>query len=458
MKITFNPSARKEVKYIIEKIDKQQYTVGKNLQELIINKKQEEGNKTKIREYMLSQRTFSWEVWRSSNLIQSILLGIPIPEVTIYRHDSNSQYFKTLDGNQRWTTIYLFVNNMIKLDLSKSIFPNFEIEGENYTYSDIQGKTFDELPEIFKEAILNYEMQITIINNCTEEMAEKFFVSMNAGVKPLKPAEIRTAAMGISTRKFYTETLKSDWILHCLTAKSATTNTGSEVISQALTLMHNKLPIELSKENIDKVIYSFRDTGVPENLQSDMVNICNYLNEATSIWIDEKKIADSKREKGKKISNYSTYRFSFFNKTSTVMLMMAADKAIKNNVPVTEFAKWAYKFFEKPNQDYKDGMVEKVNELKMVDLRMLAIDAEIVKMRKEEPVVVKQTYEEINAILEEFKNESESEHNTKPKDNSTNDNDNVNIQSEQTAQFESDEIPKLTIEDIPEIDLTGEVS
>jgi len=434
MKITFNPSARKEVKYIIEKIDKQQYTVGKNLQELIINKKQEEGNKTKIREYMLSQRTFSWEVWRSSNLIQSILLGIPIPEVTIYRHDSNSQYFKTLDGNQRWTTIYLFVNNMIKLDLSKSIFPNFEIEGENYTYSDIQGKTFDELPEIFKEAILNYEMQITIINNCTEEMAEKFFVSMNAGVKPLKPAEIRTAAMGISTRKFYTETLKSDWILHCLTAKSATTNTGSEVISQALTLMHNKLPIELSKENIDKVIYSFRDTGVPENLQSDMVNICNYLNEATSIWIDEKKIADSKREKGKKISNYSTYRFSFFNKTSTVMLMMAADKAIKNNVPVTEFAKWAYKFFEKPNQDYKDGMVEKVNELKMVDLRMLAIDAEIVKMRREAPVeiaTVKQTYEENNAILDEFKNEPEPE-------------------------IESDEIPELTIDDIPDVELDNE--
>jgi len=124
-------------------------------------------------------------------------------------------------------------------------------------------------------------------------------------------------------------------------------------------------------------------------------------------------------------------------------LMMAADKAIKNNVPVTEFAKWAYKFFEKPNQDYKDGMVEKVNELKMVDLRMLAIDAEIVKMRKEAPVeatVIKQTYEDISAILEEFKNEPES------KDNSTNDN--VNVQS--------DEILELTLEDIPDVDLSNE--
>ena len=117
------------------------------------------------------------------------------------------------------------------------------------------------------------------------------------------------------------------------------------------------------------------------------------------------------------------------------MLMMAADKAIKNNVPVTEFAKWAYKFFEKPNQDYKNGMVEKTNELKMVDMRMLAIDAEIVKMRREAPVAVKQTYEDISAILEEFKNE--------PEDN---------------VQFEigSDEIPELTIDDIPDVELTDE--
>ena len=439
MKISFNPSARKEVKYIIEKIDKQQYTVGKQLQELIVNKKQEEGKNVKsIREYMASQRSYCWEIWRGSNLIQSLLLGIPIPEVTIYRHDSNSQYFKTLDGNQRWTTIYLFVNNMIKLDLSKSIFPNFEIEGENYTYSDIQGKTFDELPEIFKEAILNYEMQITIINNCTEEMAEKFYVSMNAGVKTLKAAEIRTAAMGISTRKFITETLKSDWVLHCLTAKSSIGNIGSEIISQALTLLHNNEAVELSKENIDKVIYSYRDSGVPENLQSDMVNIGNYLNKTTDVWIEDKKVADAKREKGKKVSNYATYRFSFFNKTNTVMLMVAADKAIKNNVPVEEFAKWSYNFFENPNQDYNDGMNGKANELQNVDMRMLAIDAEIVKMRREAPVeatVVKQTYEDISAILEEFKNEPED-----------------NVQSE----IGSDEIPELTLEDIPDVELDNE--
>ena len=444
-KPTFVPSS-KEINSIVGQIEKQQIAVGNHLQNVVLAGK--EKIKT-IREYMESQRGYVWENWRGSNLIQAILLNDPIPEIIIYRNDDKSQFRKTLDGQQRLTTIYLFVNDGFRLDLSKSIYPTFEIEGEQYTYQNLQDKLFSELPELLRDIILNYDLRILTANNCTDEQAERYYTSMNAGMKPLKPAEIRMAGMGIKVRRFIAETLKSDWILHCLTAKSATTNTGNEVISQALTLMHNNSAVELSKENIDKVIYSYRDSGVPENLQSDMVNIGNYLNKATDIWIEDKKVVDAKREKGKKVSNYATYRFSFFNKTNTVMLMVAADKAIKNNVPIEEFAKWSYNFFEKPSQDYNDGMNGKANELQNVDMRILAIDAEIVKMRKEESVVVKQTYEEINAVLQEFKGEPEFESDIKPEDNSTNDNDNVNIQSEL-------EIPELTIDDIPDVELDNE--
>jgi len=444
-KPTFVPSS-KEINSIVGQIEKQQIAVGNHLQNVVLAGK--EKIKT-IREYMESQRGYVWENWRGSNLIQAILLNDPIPEIIIYRNDDKSQFRKTLDGQQRLTTIYLFVNDGFRLDLSKSIYPTFEIEGEQYTYQNLQDKLFSELPELLRDIILNYDLRILTANNCTDEQAERYYTSMNAGMKPLKPAEIRMAGMGIKVRRFIAETLKSDWILHCLTAKSATTNTGNEVISQALTLMHNNSAVELSKENIDKVIYSYRDSGVPENLQSDMVNIGNYLNKATDIWIEDKKVVDAKREKGKKVSNYATYRFPFFNKTNTVMLIIAADKTIKNNVPVEEFAKWSYNFFEKPSQDYNDGMNGKANELQNVDMRILAIDAEIVKMRKEESVVVKQTYEEINAVLQEFKGEPEFESDIKPEDNSTNDNDNVNIQSEL-------EIPELTIDDIPDVELDNE--
>lgn len=399
MKISFRTDG-KEVKSIVEQIEKQQITVGSHIQEIILNKRKEEGKEVKnIREYMESQRAYVWEVWRASNLIQSLLLGIPIPEITVYRADDKSQFRKCVDGQQRLTSIYLFTKDQFKLDLSKSIFPTFEIEGEQYTYQDIQGKLFSQLPELLQDIILSYDLRLTTINNCTEEQAEKFFVSMNAGFKALRPAEVRTAAMGMNVRKFFAQVLKSDWVLHTMTEKASRSNTGNEVISQVITLLHNKQATELSKENIDKVIYSFRDTGVPEELQNDMVNICNYLNEATSIWIENKKKEDASKttKKGKAVSNYSTYRFTCFNKTHIVMLMVSADKAIKNNVPVEVFAKWSRDFFEHQSEDYKAGMADKVIDLKNVELRLWAIDSEINKLEKGEVKkveIVEQTEQE----------------------------------------------------------------
>jgi len=298
---------------------------------------------------------------------------------------------------------------------------------------------------------------------------------MNAGMKPLKPAEIRMAGMGIKVRRFIAETLKSDWMLHCLTPKAVITNTGNEVISHVITLMHNTSPVELSKENIDNVIYSYRDGGVPENMKEDIVNVGNYLNDVTSIWIEDKKKQDELKVKGKKVSNYATYRFSFFNKTNTVMLMIAADQAIKNNVSVEEFAKWSYRFFENPNEDYKKGMTGKVNELQNVDYRMLAIQDEVNKLKKGEVSVVKKaTAEEIFAVLDELKNGeavanddtvsdttvTDTQPNQEVINESTDSTDTTNDaetlpesadNTEENSQDDGIEVEELTIDDIPDI-------
>lgn len=406
MKISFRTDS-KEVKSIVEQINKYQITVGEYLQNIIQAKNEEKGSKAKAREYMESQRGYCWETWRASNLIQSLLLGIPVPEITVYRADDKSQYRSTLDGQQRLTSIYLFVNNGFKLDLSKSIFPTFEIEGDQYTYSDIQGKTFSELPEMLQDIILNYDLRLTTINNCNEDQAEKFFVSMNSGVKTLKAAEVRKAAMGMSVRRVFAEALKSNWVLHTLTEKTAKGNTGNEIMAQVITILHNNGAVELSKENIDKVIYSFRSSGVPENLQKDITVICNYLNVVSATWITNKKITDEGKTTGRKVLNYETYRFAQFNKTNIVMLMIAADKAIKNNVSVEAFAEWSLKFFKEPSQDYRKGLDGKVNEFGNVELRLMAIGDEIENLEKEE--VKEEVLETQEEHQDECSNEGENE-------------------------------------------------
>ena len=151
---------KREIKTLVELIGKQYYTVGKHLQDFILSQKQEEGKEIKtIREYMESQRAFVWESWRVSNLIQSVLLQHPIPEITVYRVDNKSQFRKTVDGQQRLTSIYLFINDQLKLDMSKTMFPEFKIEGEVFKASEtLQGKKFSELPELWQDIIRKHSL------------------------------------------------------------------------------------------------------------------------------------------------------------------------------------------------------------------------------------------------------------------------------------------------------------
>jgi len=424
--ITYTTEKR-DIGTLVEHIEKQYYTVGKHLQNFLADKKEAEGKELKtLREYMESQRAYVWETWRASNLVQTVLLKNPIPEITVYRADDKSQFRKTVDGQQRLTSIYLFINNGFKLDVSKTMFPKFTIEGEQFGANEtLQGKTFSELPELWQDIIRGYQLRITTMNNCTEEDAEKAFVQMNSGAKGLKPSEIRKAAMGSDTRKFFRSILDSDWILHALTPLATKGNAGDEILSQVITLIHNNGPIELSKDNIDKAIYGFREFGLPEELEDDMINVSNYLSQATEIWIDNKKKEDAK-EGSKRVKNYATYRYTWLNKTTTVMLMYSAHSALRNNVTVEEFSAWAYNFFQFPTKEYKEGLQDKAIDLKRVEMRLNAIQTElnklssfeqvveneqeeIVEEQEEQPLQTENSEPAITDVLEELDDEAENQ-------------------------------------------------
>lgn len=53
------------------------------------------------------QRNFVWDLARSSRLIESLLLGLPVPQVFLYQHDKDPLLL--IDGQQRLMTLYYFV-------------------------------------------------------------------------------------------------------------------------------------------------------------------------------------------------------------------------------------------------------------------------------------------------------------------------------------------------------------
>lgn len=53
------------------------------------------------------QRNYVWDIRRASKLIESLILGLPVPQVFLYEEDKNS--FLVVDGQQRLMSVYYFV-------------------------------------------------------------------------------------------------------------------------------------------------------------------------------------------------------------------------------------------------------------------------------------------------------------------------------------------------------------
>lgn len=80
------------------------------------------------------QRNYVWDLGRASKLIESLLLGLPVPQVFLYESGRNE--FLVIDGQQRLMSIYYFV---------KQRFPKKDKRAELRTIFDEHGKIPDDL-------------------------------------------------------------------------------------------------------------------------------------------------------------------------------------------------------------------------------------------------------------------------------------------------------------------------
>jgi hypothetical protein len=75
------------------------------------------------------QRNYVWDLNRASRLIESIIMGLPIPQIFLYEKGRND--FLVIDGQQRLMTIYYFI---------KGRFPKMEKRAELRRIIDKEGK------------------------------------------------------------------------------------------------------------------------------------------------------------------------------------------------------------------------------------------------------------------------------------------------------------------------------
>lgn len=168
------------IKVLIENIDK-----GYELQEI-----KKELSEEEILKYSGSiiiapdyQREYRFKLEDEVKLIESVLLGIPIPPIFLATDKYKGVRVKNVvDGQHRLRALHRFYNNV------------FNLEGLDLL-DNMNGKTFNDLDITIKDDYLDAKLlTITFSDFPGLEFEMEIFSRYNKGTKPLSPQEIRHAA------------------------------------------------------------------------------------------------------------------------------------------------------------------------------------------------------------------------------------------------------------------------
>ena len=135
------------------------------------------------------QRSDVWAAGKKRDLIQSLLKGVPLPSLIIWKDSQGKQYI--LDGKQRLTAITQFTQNLWKMGQMSGARP---IQPENFTLAECSNKYFGSLPEGAKNRIYDTQIPVIILEGLTNQELYDIFALYNTSGTKLNPAEIRNAA------------------------------------------------------------------------------------------------------------------------------------------------------------------------------------------------------------------------------------------------------------------------
>lgn len=133
------------------------------------------------------QRSYVWTHPQASKFIESILLGLPIPSIFLYREEETQKYL-IVDGLQRLTTLNAFAKN--RWPTADRGFKLKDVK------SRFEGQTIEDLAPEDRRRFEDAVIHAMIIQQLTPEdnsSAYYIFDRLNSNGTPLQPQEIRAA-------------------------------------------------------------------------------------------------------------------------------------------------------------------------------------------------------------------------------------------------------------------------
>lgn len=144
------------------------------------------------------QRKFRWDIKTQSALIESILIGIPLPPIFAFSNDNFD--WEIIDGLQRTTTLINFLTD--KKDSQGNFFKFQGCE----ILTELNGKSLKDLPDAIRNSINNARLRIELVEDTDDAYSQYLLFSrLNSNGEALSPQELRNFLIYKLNPNFYTE-------------------------------------------------------------------------------------------------------------------------------------------------------------------------------------------------------------------------------------------------------------
>ncbi|WP_326981057.1 DUF262 domain-containing protein [Chryseobacterium sp. MYb264] len=213
------------------------------------------------------QRNYVWTMDKKCQLIESLMLKIPLPMFYVSADDKGN--YTVVDGLQRLSTIRDYI-------LDKK----FRLQKLEFWGDQFNDATFEDLPTFIENRILETEFTFTVINPGTPEIVKRnIFKRVNRGGAPLTDQEIRHALYsGKATVLLKVLTLKKQFLTVTNSSIKANRMLDREFVLRLLSFMIRDYNLYPKNGNMDEFL-------------SDTLKIINSMPEMNSKEV--KKISEN---------------------------------------------------------------------------------------------------------------------------------------------------------------------
>lgn len=203
----------------------------------------------------LQRHSGQWNKKQMCRLIYCLILDRPMPTLLFSKKHNDNVLF-VIDGKQRLTNIYSYVNNEYKLN---SNLAPVEIDGVEY---EVSNKYFKDLDPVIQERLESKELMTQIMIDATDKDEREAFADFNS-TPSLTKTQLRKVEEGTNLMELLEKLKKHPFIKKVITGKQLLKDFDNELILQLIMiteLANNPELISFADKSMSKFVKSYSDS------------------------------------------------------------------------------------------------------------------------------------------------------------------------------------------------------